>query len=105
MLNCSPRRAFETEVPDEFRDRVASPFALVLCAECQEAMYLKSALVCGATILDAPEGRQLGVVDRCARCAAADLDTDWSRDRILRQIGTILAGAALITGAVVVAGL
>lgn len=101
MIQNHPVRPFLADIPDEIRDRAASRFVLVLCAQCQEAMHLEDAEACGATIIDSPDGRLHGVIDRCARCAAADPDTARRRHCDLRHIGAVLAGAALVTGAVV----
>lgn len=94
-----PHRPFQADIPTEIRDRAASRYTLVICAECQEAMHLEHALAFGATIIDAPAGTLHGVIDRCARCAVADLDTAQDRHRVLRHVGTVLAGAALVTSA------
>lgn len=94
-------RPFQAEISDEIRDRAGSRYTLVLCAQCQDAMHLQDALACGATIVDVPAGRLHGVIDRCARCAAADHDTARNRQRVLRRVGATLAGAVLVTGAAI----
>lgn len=101
MFQQDPSRPFQADIPDEIRNRADSRYTLVICAECQEAMHLEHALAFGSTIVDAPDGTLHGVIDRCARCATADPITARNRHRVLHHIGTVLAGAALVTSAVV----